>query len=218
MDLSQSKWRLIFGLVLGLVILVVIVVVAVVLLTSRTSDKQGQCLFTDVKPSLEKPGNVASDTFTALASFSGFLGMYKDGKELYLPLNLVKLSAEQDGLGYKINLWTDCAIVSLHALGDPAGYNIDHIDVNLERPADLGNTSLASLGRWRQCRVGNTDISFSDRYGFSCNKPTQRTCPIVDNHKEMPLVVLMIQSIRFEIDGDSRLIRRGLYSKPPRYC
>lgn len=215
MEFRHLKYKLfpvavIFGTLMG------IVVVLSTLTLWGPPNELPQCRFTFVKPKLKSHKNIASEDLTTLASFSSYIRSFRYNKQEYLPLELIKVTNGGSLFAPEITLVTDCAQIVLS--GDRFDDNHIHfhlISVALNEPMLLDN--VTSLESWKDCEILQPGIDFDQSQGWACDKSELRTCA-TDNHQEDSPVALVIESLRFELNGDPEKIKRGEYSKPARRC
>lgn len=214
MDLSQLKWKLIVATVFG-ILLGIIVILAVVLLS--TESKENQCLFGKVEPSASKwTENIASSDLKALASFSGYIQTSSDPHGRYLPLKLFEVSYSSKNNSTKereLILQTNCAKITIVIFqeGDDS-FDVNSIEVSLNRP--VASINNGSRGTWTDCEIYYPSMFFAKYEGYGCEKKTVFDCLT----RRVDQAALVIETIKFEIDGDSEKFKAGEFSKPTRYC
>lgn len=223
-DHSEIGHRIIVAL-LVFVLLACAIVMVMLLANQRWRSPAGDhdkdvdqsCQFSTSKPNSSVPKQVASQDFRALASFSGYLKLSTrdNSKEYYLALELAGLATGGTETRPTLDLLAKCATIKL-TLGESLESEIEvrYVDVALKVPwHDPHQDSEAPTSRtWETCSNLFPGITYAKGEGFTCRSGKQLKCLTSE------VVVLVIDSIAFEMNGDPNKIRRHEYSKPLRPC
>lgn len=213
MDLIQSKWKLIVGIVLGLAVLSITIV-----LLAGTTNKPPPCSISHVRPTFEVPQTVASEDFLALASFSGYLEMTQAGKSLYMSINLVNVSTDTSTTSPILVLTTDCAKLTVRMILQRNTYYAQVIDIAMDEPIPLPATVDDDKTKtWKQCQVSKPAIWFPSDNSYACKQFRQTSCfaPGLEDELNIRLTTSLFS---FEIFGNPTVIKHGQYSKSAHYC
>lgn len=210
--------------IVAIVIILLLVIVAVVVTIVRTNSSM-KCMRVNRRPSLApstNPVNIPSNDSMALASFSGYLEYDNEeepeAREMFLPLELQNVSLKASGGGQLLTLWASCAEIEIDLRLSDELYEANQVQVNVDRVD----------GQVDSCRVQpSTGIYFKANESYNCLSVMRFDCFHQDSSNKakkregssgVRLTTLVVDSIRFEINGDPKSIANGTFSKPAHFC
>lgn len=217
MDISNQKKRLIIIIQVLIGILVAAVVTIVIMRAHSSSPiKPNQCVPSNKKPRLTNINalaNIHSHDNKTLVGFSGYLEL-EDAT--YLPLDVYNVSLDAVPKGrQELKLMTKCGdlVMQLHVATDQIA-EVESIDL-----------SGANGGAEGACKVNKTGIYYGIDQSYVCYAKQELECVRVDDESNPKLqankvaaIKLVVEALRFEVNGDPKQIAVGKFSKPARFC
>lgn len=195
--------RYYIGAAIGAVLLLIIVILSVMLASS--GHKHNRCELSDVMPDaealLEGSKNVPSIANTDLANMVGYLFVYGEG---FLPVSLTEFLKGKERLIFK----SDCASLSWNYRLVNYNTTIDLTGINLK----LDEQVKGGL----KCDLKYNEFSLPKSKMFSCGSRMAFVCRSKDSAGYMePVAELVLESFKFELDGNPVEIKGGYFDKPP---
>lgn len=173
------------------------------------------CKFEQVEPKLDHQHvtNVASEDMAALAAFKGYLKYPPESSENRTDSSYITLEHISTGLddsASRLSLGSKCASIILKTFDRDNGYTeIVGFFLLLEHPTrDMS-----------ACATNSPGIIYRTNRHYRCSKPIALNC--YETHvRPSPriMVVLRLNFLEFEINGDQRDVREGKYTRQAQDC
>ena len=203
MDSNQKK-RLIIIIQVLLGVLIAAAVTIIIFSSHSSTNGQNQCVATKKRPilSLDSWQNVRSQDNKTLINFAGYLEL--PGGSTYLALDVYNVSTNSGPRGrQELKLMTKCGNLLMGLNRDSPIVEVESIQVE---PA---------IGR--ACQVNATGIYYGQDQSYACYSRQELECGGPGDKGE-GAARLVVEALRFEVNGDPRQIAAGNFSKPSRFC
>lgn len=158
--------------------------------------------------------NVPSADFNTLVGFSGYLKFDRNGKQAeqysYLKLRLNSTHLKRHAKGTRaLILNTNCANVTLDFESQ------DQVMVVKSMEIALFNSEADYMG---SCLINKLGIFVRPTSSYFCYSEREYFCEVASSSRKSHLVSLVVDALRFELDGDVKSIEKRQFSKPTEFC
>jgi hypothetical protein len=163
--------------------------------------------------------NIPSADFRTLVAFAGYFkfkskptdGQHDETLDKYVRLNLTEVESKTNAKRAKsLTLNLNCANMTLQFVPQDEVLTVNSIKISLT------NSQAEYIG---SCMIGQTGIAVGTHESYFCYSKQEFPCELTRSFEnDYGSVSLNVDILKFELDGNRKLIEKGQFSKPPKFC
>lgn len=196
--------------ILALLLAILLLIFFTIILTLNPGCKLQN---TEPIPDPNRVRNVASTDFKAMADFAGHLIYHFENisktDDIYLPLTLRSVYSKNETSFQNMIMDLSCAKVEFNINTWNWLYQVFEAKVTLSQPSQ--GISECSLPY-------STNIHYAVGLHYSCRKVTKYECYGHSKDKQVLVATLVIDHLKFELDGNEQDHRKGTFTLPEDKC